>query len=458
VLVAMLLCLGVAALAPATAGAQTVQPAATAAPARANTVAPAAVRSTARANLRSGDYIVAVVNSELVTSVELNQRLERVQADARRAGAKLPDEATLRQQILDGLIDERVQVTHAREAGVRVDEAEVDRAVANVAAQNQLTVAQLRERLRADGMDYVRFRLNLRDQLMVERVREREVIARIRVNDDEVDKLLQEQQAQQGGEPQINLAQILVTVPEGASAQVLAEREARVAQALARLRAGEDFAQVARALSEDANREAGGEIGLRPASRLPDLFLEASRALSLGAYTPNAVRSGAGFHLLKLIDRQQPAANKVRQARVRHILLRVPEGGSPDAVVQRMEEVRRQIERGEQPFETIARRISEDGSAAEGGDLGWASVGQFVPEFEQAMAGLAPGSVSAPVVSRFGVHLIQVQERREVDVDPALQREQARGQLREQKFEPAYLEWVKELRLRAFIELREPPL
>jgi peptidyl-prolyl cis-trans isomerase SurA len=416
-----------------------------------------AAAAAARTN-RSGDFIVAVVNTELVTAVELNQRMAQAMAELKRGGGAPPAPELLRQQVLDALIDERVLVTHARDAGYKIDDTEIDRAVANVAAQNQLTVAQLRERLASEGMDFRRFRNNLRDQMLVDRVREREVIGRIRVADDEVDRLLDQQRAQLAAEPQLNLAQVLVTVPEGASAELVAERQARAATALARLRAGDDFAKVAREFSEDANREAGGEIGLRPASRLPDLFVAAVKDLAAGEVTPAPVRSGAGFHLLKVVDRQQAGELNVTQTRARHILLRVPEGSRPEALVRRLEDLRRQIERGEKSFEDMARSVSEDASGQAGGDLGWAGPGQFVPEFEEAINKLPVGGLSPPVVSRFGVHLIQVQERRTVAIDPKALREQARNQLREQKFEPAYLDWVKELRLRAYVELREPPL
>ena len=416
----------------------------------------AAQAQPARAN-RSGDFIVAVVNTELVTSVELSQRLERATAEAKRAGATLPDAAVLRQQLLDGLIDERVQITYARDTGQKVEEADIDRAVANIAAQNQITVAQLRDRLRADGMDMVRFRSNLRDQMLLERVREREVMSRIRITDADIDRLLDEQRARVTGEAQLNLAQILVTVPEGAAADVVAQRQARAEQAAARLRAGEDFAKVARELSEDPNREAGGELGLRPAQRLPDLFLEGVKGLPVGGVTAQPLRSAAGFHLLKVVDRQEPNAFSVVQTRARHILLRLSDRAQAQAVARRLDELRRQIDRGEKKFEDVARDVSEDGSAASGGDLGWASPGQFVPEFEEAMNKLTLGGISPPVVSRFGVHLIQVMERRSVTPDPKEVREQARNQLREQRFEPTYLDWAKELRLRAYIELREPP-
>jgi len=221
------------------------------------------------------------------------------------------------------------------------------------------------------------------------------------------------------------------------------------------VRAGEPFAQVARELSDDGNRERGGEIGLRPAARLPDLFVEAVRDLPVGGVSA-VLRSGAGFHLLELLERRSGGVT-ITQTRVRHVLLRTSPELTPEVAARRLAEYRRQIESGRRSFEDIAREYSEDGSAASGGDLGWAAPGMFVPEFEAAMNALSPGGVSAPVVSRFGVHLIQVVERREVALDAKQLREQARNVLRERKFEQAYLDWTKELRARAYVEYREPP-
>lgn len=428
-----------------------------AAPAALAQPGPAAAAPT-RVAARSADYIVAVVNRELVTAVELAQRIERITADARRDNTRLPDAAALRQQVLDALIDERVQITHARESGQRVDDSDIDRAIANIAAQNQLTVLQLRDRLRAEGMDLPRFRNNLRDQILVERVREREVNQRIRITDADIDRALDQRLAQASGSAQLNLAQILVTVPEGASAEVVAQREKRADEALARLRAGEDFSSVARALSEDANREAGGELGLRPSDRLPDLFVSAVQPLAVGEFTAKPVRSAAGLHVLKLLDRQGDDPDRVTQTRARHILLRATDPAQAQQVGRRLEALRAQIERGQRKFDDVAREISEDGSASAGGDLGWASPGGFVPEFEEAMNRLPLNGISPPVGSRFGVHLIQVLERRSVKLDPKEVREQIRARLRESKFESTYLEWAKDLRLRAYIELREPPV
>jgi len=408
--------------------------------------------------VRSGDYIVAIVNQELVTAVEVSRRLARAQEDASRTGARLPAQEELQRQVVDALIEERVILTHARENGGKVDDVELDRAVQAVAAQNQLSVEQLRERLAAEGIDLARFRANLRDQLLVERTREREVYQRIRLTDSDVEDYLERQRLAAAADAPLNLAQILVAVPDGAVEAVVAERRRAAEAALARVRAGEPFEVVARQVSEDAQREQGGEIGARPASRLPDLFVEAARTLKVGEVTSVPVRSGAGFHVLKVLSRADASAAQVTQTRSRHILLRTSNRLTAEAAQARLTGYRRLIEAGTRSFEDMAREFSEDGSAAQGGDLGWAAPGTMVPEFEEAMNALPLGGLSQPVVSRFGVHLIQVLERRDVSVDPRQLREQARNALREQRFDDAYVEWARDLRGRAYVEMREPPL
>jgi peptidyl-prolyl cis-trans isomerase SurA len=418
----------------------------------------AATRAADRSVIRGGDYIVAIVNQELVTAVEVSLRAQRARDEANRQKVALPEEQELRRQITQALIEERVILTHAREGGVRIDDAELDRTLQGIAAQNQLSVDGLRERLRGEGTDFDRFRVNLREQLMVERARERDVLPRIRITEAEVDNYLMQQARALQADRGVNLAQILVNVPEGASSSEVQARRARAEAALERLRAGATFEQVALEVSDDGNRQRGGEMGMRPASRYPDLFIDNTRQLQPGQFTTTLVRSGAGFHILKVIARAEGASNQVTQTRVRHILLRPSQRLSLDQAKSRIDGYRRSIQSRSATFEELARQFSEDGSAAQGGDLGWASPGTMVPEFEEAMNQLEVGGLSAPVTSRFGVHLVQVLERRQVDVDPKQLREQARNALREQKFDPAYAEWVRDLRSRAYIEMREPPL
>lgn len=419
-------------------------------------VAPAAFAQARRQVPRTADYILAVVNSELVTANELELRVAQVREEARRNGGRLPPDDELRRQLLDTLIDERVQITYARDTGMRVEDAELERAVANIAAQNQLTTTQLRDRLRAEGIDYVRFRNNIRDQIMIERNREREVQARIKITDAEIDDYLAKQRSS-GATTQFNIAQVLVTVPEGATEAVVAERQAVAQSALARIQGGEDFAAVARQLSEDANKEKGGEIGMRPGSRLPEVFLNVVRDMKTGQVSPTLLRTGAGFHILKVIERRDTGGLVVTQTRARHILLRPSQQMSAQAASRRLLEFKRQIESGAKTFDALAREHSEDGSGPQGGDLGWVSPGAFVPEFEEVMNALPINGISDPVTSRFGLHLIQVMERRDTQVDPKQLREQARAALRERKYEDAHGEWLREIRARAYIEMREPP-
>lgn len=420
--------------------------------------APASKAQTARGTSPApGDYIVAIVNSELVTAGEVEQRLAHAKQEAARAGARLPPDSVLREQITNALIDERVLVTYARDIGVKVDAAEVDRAIANIAAQNKIPLDQLRDRLQREGIDYGRFRDNLRDQIAVERVREHDVVARIQPTDREIDALLDEQRAAVGASIEYNIAQILVTVPDGASDAVVAERRARAESALARVKAGTPFAQVAREMSEDPNRANGGAIGMRPAERLPDVFVDAVRSLEPGQVSPTLLQTGAGFHVLELVDKRDARAFTITQTRARHILLRPSAQLDEQAALRRLADLKRQIEAGTISFEQAARENSEDSSAAQGGELGWASPGTFVPEFEKAIAPVAVGGMTEPFVSRFGAHLVQVEERRSVTLDPKQQREQARNVLRERKFAEAYAEWTRDLRARAYVEMRDPP-
>jgi peptidyl-prolyl cis-trans isomerase SurA len=407
---------------------------------------------------RPADHIVAVVNRELVTAVEVERGVAQARAQAAASGARLPEAEALRRQVLESLIEERAVLTHAREAAGRIDEAEIDRAVASIAARNGLDIAQLRERLAQEGLDLQRLRANVRDQLAVERTREREVGARINVTEAEIDQWLAQRREQALAQRDLNLAQILISVPESADPALLRQRRERAEQALSRLRAGEAFEQVALEMSDSADRDRGGVLGPRPAARLPDLFVAAVRGLQPGEVTPVPVRSGAGFHLLKVVGLGEVPQDRIVQTLARHILVRPSARQSVQEVSARLAEFQSLIRQGRRRFEDLARDFSEDGSAAQGGDLGWLSPGATVPEFEQAMDALPVGGLSDPVVSRFGVHLIEVVQRREVPVDPRVLREQARNVLRGEKFESAYAEWVRELRSRAYVELRDAPL
>jgi peptidyl-prolyl cis-trans isomerase SurA len=406
---------------------------------------------------RTADYIVAVVNRESVTFGELQMRIEQAIDEAQRSGKRPPAQAELREPLLNTLIDERVQLTHAREVGQRIDDNELDRAVANVAAQNQLTVTQMRARLQEDGMDYQQFRANIRDQILLERVREREVRARITVSDTEVEaKLALQKSTAPSSAPEHNIAQIFIAIPAGASQSLVTTLQAKAQALLTEVRTGSAFDTVAKRDSEDLNQAQGGEIGMRTLDRLPDAFNQAVSKLQPGDIVPELVRTSAGFHVLKLLARKEPGST-ITQTRVRHILLRPSSKSSAQVVANQLNMLKRKIANNPQAFEKAARDNSEDASAPQGGDLGWVLPGNLVPEFEQAMNALTINAVSEPITSRFGLHLIQVTARRDKTIAPKEQREQIKAALREEKSEAAAQEWVRELRALAYVEMREPP-
>ncbi len=406
---------------------------------------------------RQADFVVALVNSEPITNSELQTEVKRALQQLSQQRRPLPDKNELTRQVLERLIGDRIQLQLANQSGIRIDDAAVDLAEQNIARQNQLGVAELRRQLLADGVSASQFRAQLREQLTLTRLRERELDPRVRVTELDIDQYLRE--AQSNSDPatrQISLAQILVAVPDGASDAQVATLQARAEALLSRVRAGEDFNNLARAASDAPDRSNGGQLGLRTADRYPTLFVDATRALAVGEVSA-LVRSGAGFHLLKVMERQDanlpPTA--VTQTRSRHILLRPSAQLSEAAARDRLLAYRAQIQAGQADFAALARQHSQDGSAAQGGDLGWTSPGMFVPEFEQFMNRLAPGQVGEPLVSRFGVHLIEVLERRRVETSQREQREAVRGLLREKKLDEAYLLWAQDQRSRAYVELRE---
>ena len=405
----------------------------------------------------TADYIVAVVNQEPITHTDVDKRVGRIMdAASRNPNARLPSPDVLREQVLEALIDEKVQLQHAKVIGMGVSDAEVDDAISNIAAQNQISLQELRQRMRADGLDYDRYRNSLREQLLLERVRAREVNARIQISDSELDTF-NAQAAAAGRDTDLNLAHILIGVPEGASADRVRQLAAKAEALRERAASGANFAQLVKDNTDDAGtRDNGGAFGMRPASRLPELFTDAVKDLKVGQVS-KVVRSGAGFHVLKLIERENAAKATYTQQRARHILLRTTPQMSIQAARARMAEIRKEIVGGQASFAQMARQNSEDGSATRGGDLGWAAPGQFVSEFEQALIALQPGQVSEPVVTRFGVHLIQLIERREVQLTDQQKREAARSVLREQRFEPAYEEWARELRAAAYVDMRDAP-
>ncbi|HOF51675.1 MAG TPA: peptidylprolyl isomerase [Rhodoferax sp.] len=408
---------------------------------------------------RQADFIVAVVNSEPITNSEVRAQVQRVSAQITQQGQKLPSPEELRRDALERLINERAQLQMARETGIRVDDAAVDQAEQMVASQSQIDVAELRKRVVKEGTDLATFRTQLRERVLISRLHERDIESRVRVTDQDIDRYLQEQQAS-NTDPfaqEINLAQLLVAVPEKASSEQAALLYQQAQKVLNRIRAGEDFGTLVKELSA-ADRNNGGQLGLRRADRYPPSFVLATQKLGVGGVS-DIVRSAAGFHILKVVDRRAPAVlvRTVVQSRARHILLRTGPELTAAQAQARLADYRQRILGGKADFQKLAREYSQDGSAQQGGDLGWVSQGTFVPEFEEAMNRLNEGEISNPVVSRFGVHLIQLAERRRVDLSPQELRQMVGNQLRETKYAEAYVVWARDVRERAYVEMRDPP-
>lgn len=429
-------------------------------PAQAQSLKPAAglQRAAAPASTRTVDYIVALVNSEPVTNFDVRQRLQRMEQQATAQGKALPPRDELIKQVLEQLIVERALIQQATEQGVKVDEATVGQAEQNIAAQNQLSVEEFRRRVVAEGLDPGKLRNDLRNQVLLQRLRDREINARVSVSEAEIDAYIRERQNASVDALELNLGHVLIQVPENASADQVRALQVRAEGVAQRLRAGADLAAQAREFSQGPEATSGGLMGMRPVARLPELFVQATQSLPVGGVA-GPVRSAAGFHVLKVVQKQQAPVPElsVTQSRARHILLRPGVRLSQDEAIARLTAYRQQIASGQATFEALAAQFSNDGSARQGGDLGWVSPGQFVPEFEQVMNALKPGEMSQPVVSRFGVHLIRLEERRQAVLSEREQREIARDLVREQKADDALNAWTDEVRGRAFVEYREAP-
>lgn len=398
------------------------------------------------------DRIVAVVGDEVITYYELRSRLEAALKQLQKQGTPLPAQDVLERQMLERVIMDRVQLQHARETGLRIDDSQLDQAIARIAANNKLTAQQFRQALEKDGIEYAKFREEIRAEMTTVRLREREVDGKLVISDGEIDNYLANQAATGGGE-EYQLAHILLRAPESASPEQLQKLRQRGQQALQRAQDGENFAELSAAFSDAPDALKGGDLGWRQLDRLPTLYAEVAARLQSGQVS-ELLRSSAGFHIVKLIAKRGGSAPaSVRQTRARHILVRINEVVSESEARRKLENVRERIVNGID-FAEQARLYSQDGSAAKGGDLGWLSPGDTVPEFERAMDALQPNELSPVVQSQFGMHLIQVQERRERDVSVERQRGVARQALRERKLDEAYQDWLRQMRDRTYVENR----
>lgn len=398
------------------------------------------------------DRIVAVVGDEVVTYYELRVRLESALKQLQKQGTPLPPQDVLERQMLERVIMDRVQLQYARETGMKIDDLQLDQAIGRIAANNKLTPAQFRLALEKDGIEYAKFREEIRGEMTMVRLREREVESKLVISDGEIDNYLANQATTGGGE-EYQLAHILLRAPESASPEQLQKLRLRAEQALKRARAGENFSELTAAFSDAPDALQGGNLGWRSLDRMPALYSDAGGRLQTGEIS-EILRSSAGFHIVKLLGKRGGSAQaSVQQTNARHILVRINEVVSESEARRKMENVRERIVNGVD-FAEQARLYSQDGSATKGGNLGWLNPGDTVPEFERAMDALQPNEVSPVVQSPFGMHLIQVLERREKDVSAERQRAVARQALRERKLDEAYQDWLRQMRDRTYVENR----
>jgi peptidyl-prolyl cis-trans isomerase SurA len=398
------------------------------------------------------DRIVAVVDKDVITYSELRDRIQIVLSQLEKQGNQRPPQDVLEKQVLERLISDRLQLQLAAQTGLRVDDSQLDRTMERIAEQNKLSVGEFRTALESEGINYRKFREDMRNEIILARLREREVDNRVSVTEAEIDNLLTSQASRNEIRDEFDLSHILIRTPEESAPEELQKLRAKADEAMKRLQDGEDFGQVSARFSDAPNALEGGKLGWKNDTQIPKLFVDALKNMQAGQVT--LVRSPNGFHILKLNNRRGAASPMlVQQTNVRHILIKPSEIVSDADAQHRLEDLKERIENGGN-FAELARQYSEDGTAAKGGELGWVNPGDTVPDFEKAMNELQPGQVSAPVRSPFGWHLIQVLERRNQDMSKEAARLKARQEIRTRKADEAYQDWLRELRDRAYVEYR----
>jgi peptidyl-prolyl cis-trans isomerase SurA len=406
------------------------------------------------------DSIVAVVNDEVITFNELQARIEMVTQRMRSQNVPIPPLTDMRRQVLERLIVEAAQMQLAKDGGLRVDDTTLDRAIVRVAEQNKMTVQQLRDQIEKDGLAYAAYREDIRNQITLIRLREREVDSKVVISDAEVENFLAAEAATVQTQQEINLAQILIRIPENASSEVIAARRSKAEEALQKVKAGEDFVKLAGSYSDATDALTGGDMGWRSPDRLPQLFVNAVLPLKEGQVA-SLIKSPNGFHILKVLGKRSlpsvagtKGASTIQQTRARHILIKVNQVVSQADARRKLQEVKDRLQNKAATFEELAKSFSNDGSANKGGDLGWLFPGDTVPEFETAMNALKIGELSEPIETQFGLHLVEVLERKTDDMSNERKKQEARQTLRARKIDENNEDWLRQLRDRAYVEIR----
>lgn len=399
------------------------------------------------------DRIVAIVDQTVVTEQELDGRMRTIIAQLKKQGTDLPEESVLRKQVLERLITDALQLQYAAQTGVKVEDSQLDKTVERIAEQNQMSLTEFAQALAKDGISMQKFKADIRSEITISRLRDREVDSRVNVSESEIDNFLTTQAASNENQDEFEIAHILIRTPEEGATEDVQKAKARADEAIKALQAGTSFAKVSASFSDAPNALEGGSLGWKSGAQVPTLFLDALKTMSAGQISP-LLRSPNGFHILQLVNKRGGSSPLViEQTHARHILIKLSEVMSEKDGKIKMDSIKQRLDNGEK-FDVLARQFSEDGSASNGGDLGWVNPGDTVPQFEKAMSELKDGQISAPVRSPFGWHIIQVLERRKQDMSKEASRLKARQEIRTRKADEAYQDWIRELRDRAFVEQR----
>ena len=399
------------------------------------------------------DRIVAVVNDEVVMASELRRHTQRITAELRQRETPLPPSQVLEKQVLERLVLIRIQLQLAAQNNLRVDDDTLNRTISNIAADNKLSLAKFREILEQEEYNFSQFREDIRDEILVARLRQRQIDNLVHVSEREIDNYLATQAHQGNIDMEYRLAHILIATPEAASPETIEAAREKAEDVLKQLREGSDFNQMAVAVSDDQQALEGGELGWRLATELPSAFIDTVISLQVNDLS-GLIRSPSGFHIIKLLDKRSSATEKIRQTKARHILIKPNEVISSDETQRRLRQLKLRIAGGEDLAE-LARSHSDDkATAAKGGDLGWVAPGDLMPKFEEVMNSLTPGAVSDPFETPFGWHIVQVLDRREQDDTGEILRAKARAAIRKRKIEEEYQAWLRRLRDEAYVEYR----
>jgi peptidyl-prolyl cis-trans isomerase SurA len=415
----------------------------------------------AASNAKVIDSVYVIVNDEVITRREVDNRVNEITARLRAQSAQLPAPEDLRRQVVEAMITERAQLQLGKEYGVRVSDAELDRAIGRIAESQKMSVQDMRNQMEKEGMTFAQFREQIRNEIILQRLVDHEVDSKIQVSDAEIDTYMAAEKAAAADRVEVDISQILVRIPENASPEQIAARKARADEVARQLRTGADFAKMAATYSDAADALQGGAVGWRDPNRLPAVFAAELAKMKPGQVTP-VVRTNVGFHILKLNNQRKPEAQQaaaeqavVQQTHARHIMLKVTPTQTEADDRKKLLDLKAKIEGKQGSFEDLARQNSQDTFAAKGGDMGWVETGDIPAELETVMNALKPGEISEPVKTPFGMHIVQVIERKSQDTSKDKERATARQVLTERKRQEAMEDWARQVRDRAYVEFRE---